>query len=328
LYSKNLAVFRQKHPDLGGRVPRYVLQGMKQHLNHLQGRENIRVDRDAIVQRVLRYRKKKSKTSQHVAMLFEKVLDGLVYDAYSYWHRPNVSPYHTKTGRDTALGSSLNYVPKEYWPSILKPPDGYAYVLLDYQQQEPMIAAHLAGCQTLLNWYREGDIYEEICQAIVGSELTRKQAKGLLIAFLYGIREAKLAEILGINVTIARAWMQQVRRITAPIERYLDGIARGAKRNKEINSLDWRYAISEQDRFNSLRNWKIQATGADIMRRACLGFDAAKIPVLLTNHDSFLVMLPRSNLNSEINKAMSILYLASAEVLGDFNLKVSVEFTL
>jgi hypothetical protein len=301
---------------------------ISRHVRHLEQRESIRVDRDAIVQRVLRYRKKKSKTSQHVAMLFEKVLDDLVYDADSYWHRPNLSPYHTKTGRDTALGSSLNYIPKDYWPKILKPPDGFAYVLLDYQQQEPMIAAHLAGCQTLLDWYREGDIYEEICQAIVGSELTRKQAKGLLIAFLYGISEAKLAEILGINVTIARAWMQQVRRITAPIGRYLDGIARGAKRNKEINSLDWRYAISEQDRFNSLRNWKIQATGADIMRRACLGFDAAKIPVLLTNHDSFLVVVSKSNLENEINNATQVLHKASAEVLGDFNLKVQVEMIL
>lgn len=301
---------------------------ISRHVRHLEQRESIRVDRDAIVQRVLRYRKKKSKTSQHVAMLLNRILADLVCDGDSYCHRPLVSPFHTKTGRDASLGSSLNYIPKDYWPKILKPPDGSAYVLLDYQQQEPMIAAYLAGCQTLLDWYREGDIYEKICQAIVGSQLTRKQAKGLLIAFLYGISEIKLAETLSVNVTIARTWMQQVRRITAPIGRYLDDIARGAKRNKEINSLDWRYAISEQDRFNSLKNWKIQATGADIMRRACLGFDAAKIPVLLTNHDSFLVVMSKRNLENEINNATQVLHNASSEVLGDFNLKVSVEFII
>ncbi|MGS0677215.1 DNA polymerase [Shewanella sp. 125m-1] len=299
-----------------------------QHLKHLQYRGSIRVDHDAIAQRVVRYRKKKSKTSQHVAMLLDGLLSDLAMDGDSYWHRPNVSPYHTKTGRDTALGSSLNYVPKEYWPSILKPPDGYAYVLLDYQQQEPMIAAHLARCQTLLDWYREGDIYEGIRQAITNSELTRKQTKGLLIAFLYGISEATLAETLGVSVPTTRIWMQQVKRVTEPIGRYLDGVAREAKRNKEVGSLDWRYAIDERDKTNSLRNWKIQATGADIMRRACLGLDAAKIPLLLTNHDSFLVMVSKSKYDSEISKAIRVLYLASAKVLDGFNLKVSVEFTI
>ncbi|WP_318440457.1 hypothetical protein [Photobacterium leiognathi] len=64
------------------------------------------------------------------------------------------------------------------------------------------------------------------------------------------------------------------------------------------------------------------------MRRACLGFDAAKIPLLLTNHDSFLVKLPVTKLDDEIKKSIQVLQCVNTSVLGEIQLKITVEMVL
>ncbi len=322
-----MASVRQRHPDLI-QVPQDIRARVTSHINHIAKRPSIRVDRDAIERRISKYSRKNSETSQHVAKLFKGMLTELSFRDGSWWHRPNVSPFHTITGRDTSLGSALNYVPKDYWASILLPPTSYSYVLLDYMQQEPVVAAHLAGCEILLEWYRTGDIYEQIALLLGDPSLGRPQAKILLIAQLYGISEQKLAEQLGVTIPVVRGWMREVKRVTHPIGAYLDRVGRTIQKNKVATSLDWRYAIDTKDSFNSLRNWSIQAAGADIMRRACRGFDAAGIPLLTTNHDSFLIEVKTSNIEKELEKAKEILEVASAEVLGGAKLKAKVESIL
>ncbi|KIF52245.1 hypothetical protein H735_15655 [Vibrio owensii CAIM 1854 = LMG 25443] len=278
--------------------------------------------------RIHKYLKKNSKVSQHVAKLLGGMLAGLTFCDGAWLHRPQVSPFHTKTGRDTSIGSALNYVPKEYWSSFLLPPEEYSYVLLDYEQQEPVIAAHLAGCNALLDIYSAGDIYEHLACLLDDPRLGRPQVKRLLIAQLYGISEKRLVEDFGVPSSLVRSWVNKVKEATNPISSYLDRIGRTIQQNKVATSLDWRYAIDVKDPFNSLRNWSIQATGADIMRRACLGFDAAKIPLLLTNHDSFLIQVKTSNIEEEVEKAITLLEVASADVLSGFKLKTKVEMTL
>ena len=322
-----MASVKQRHPDLI-HVPQDIRARITSHINHIAKRQSIRVDRDAVERRIHKYLKKNSKVSQHISKLLKGVLAELSFRDGSWWHRPNVSPFHTKTGRDTSLGAALNYVPKSYWPSILTPPQDNSYVLLDYEQQEPVVAAYLAGCETLLECYSTSDIYEHLALLLDDPSLGRPQAKLLLIAQLYGISEQKLAEKLGVTIPVVRGGMREVKRVTHPIGSYLDRVGRTIQKNKVATSLDWRYAIDVKDPFNSLRNWSIQATGADIMRRACLGFDAAKIPLLLTNHDSFLIQVKTSNIEEEVEKAITLLEVASADVLSGFKLKTKVEMTL
>ncbi|CAE6883902.1 DNA polymerase [Vibrio sp. B1FLJ16] len=319
---------RQKHPNLCIHIPKDKRARITSYVNHIAKRPDIRVDRDAVERRISKYAKKKSKTSQHVAKLFQGMLNEFSFSDGSWWHRPNVSPFHTKTGRDTSLGPALNYVPKEYWPSILLPPPRFSYALLDYEQQEPLISAHLAGCETLLEWYQAGDIYEQVAHLLDDPRLGRPQTKTLLIALLYGISKQTLAEKLGVTISVVTGWMREVERVTYPIGPYLNRVGRTIQKNKVATSLSWRYAIDKKDSFNSLRNWSIQATGADIMRRACLEFDAAHIPLLLTNHDSFLIQVKTSNIKQELEKAKEILEVASSEVLRGFKLKAKVEMIL
>ncbi|MEZ8037796.1 DNA polymerase [Vibrio splendidus] len=303
-----------------GRITRHV-----QHLNH---RESIRIDYGSLEKRIRKYSKTNSKRSQAIAKTLKGIEAKLTRNEAGYWHRPYVSPFHTKTGRDCALGSSLNQIPKEYWPRLLSAPKGSVYVLLDYCQQEPVIAAYLAGCKKLLEWYDKGDIYGQLAGALTQSKLTREQSKQLLVGRLYGMGFNTIAEKLGVSLDLAKEWLNKLSCLIYPIEPYLDAQARDIKKQGEAHSLGWRHAVSDSDSYLSLRNWQVQATGADIMRRACISLDEANIPLLLTNHDSFLVRLEADKFNEQLDQAIKALTVASDDVLMGFQLRVKVEMHL
>ncbi len=201
-------------------------------------------------------------------------------------------------------------------------------MLLDYRQQEPVIAAHLAGCKTLLKWYEEGDIYEQLSKSLEQGSLSREQSKQLLVGRLYGMGVTTIAEKLDVSLTQVKRWLIKLSCLIYPIEPYLDALARDIKKQGEAHSLDWRHAASDSDSYLSLRNWQVQATGADIMRRACINLDEAHIPLLLTNHDSFLVRLEVDKFHDQLERAIEALTIASDDVLKGFQLKVEVEMTL
>ncbi|MCL1056799.1 DNA polymerase [Shewanella gelidimarina] len=285
------------------------------------------MNQSAMLKRIDKYSKSKSGTSQFVAKQYKGIVDRLIVDVEGCWHRPYVSAFHTKTGRDHSLGSALNQVPKRYWKSVINPPKGSVYVLLDYQQQEPMIAAYLAKDQVLIDWYQQGDIYAQLLQRI-GGGLDREQCKQLMIGRLYGIGAKSLAEKLKMSVGKVQALFTDLSKVIQPIESFLNNNAINIRKNGVAKSLDWQHIISDLDGDLSLRNWLIQATGADIMRRACIKLDESNIPLLLTNHDSFLVRLDLEQFQVQLDRTTQALHDAAVDVLDGFSLKVAVEMQL
>ncbi len=310
------------------RVPSIVVNRISQHIRHLRGREAIRVDRKLIEARIRKYSKKKSVISKSIARTLMGTQSHIQIDETGDWYRPYVSPFHTKTGRDCMLGASLGQVPKEYWPRLLSPPQGSVYVLLDYRQEEPMIAAMLAGCKPLTEWYEQGDIYQQVGEVITQGALSREQAKKVVNGWLNGMSEKTIADELSQSIQTVRLWMSKLKSITHPVEQYLVTTAKKIKQKGEVRLLDWRCSVSDSDGMTALRNWQVQGTGADIMRRACLALDDAQIPLLLTEHDSFLVRLEEDKYTDQLERAIKALTDASATVLGGFQLRVKVDMSL
>lgn len=295
---------------------------------HLSGRENIRMDVEACTRKMKKHGKKKSTRSQTLAMQYMRLRDSLVRDKYGYWHRPHVSPFHTITGRDQVLGSSIVQLSKNSWPDILSPPAGNVYALLDFEQQEPMVAAYLSGCKSLIEKYERGDIYSQLASEITNSQVSRDVFKTLLLSHINGTGVQHAAEKLNKPELVVRRWLIQLKQQLNPIDSYLNHQVFLARRSGLLQSLDWQHYVSSAQRDRSIRNWPLQATGADIMRRACFNLDDANIPLLLTNHDSFLVRLDEESQDSQLELAVKALNDASAEVLHGFSLKTKVEMLL
>ncbi|MBF4291578.1 DNA polymerase I, partial [Vibrio anguillarum] len=142
-------------------------------------------------------------------------------DDDGFWHRPEVSPFHTITGRDQVLGHSLVQLSKNAWSDIISPPTGSVYALLDYEQQEPMIAASLSGCQSLMGMYERGDIYTQLAADITNAEVSRDVFKELLLSHINGTGVRSAAEKLNLPEVVVRRWLIELKRKLQPIDSYL-----------------------------------------------------------------------------------------------------------
>lgn len=312
----------------GETIPLPVLTNIKRYLAHVIGRPAIRIDVESLNRKIAKYRKKRSNKSKALVSQLVGFKTSLTNKLSDDWHSPIVNSFATKTGRDTTSGNALNLIPKHHWQSLLSPPKGYNYVLLDYDQQEPMIAAQKAKCMTLLNLYEQGDIYELLIEKVTSNALTRSELKTLIVMQLYGASIERIALKLSQPQSSVLNWIVELKKALSPIDYYLDDESLKAKRKGEIRSLDWRMEITQETNMLTIRNWTIQATGADIMRRACSNLDKAKLPVLLTNHDSFLVQLENDKYDYQLRQAKKALTDASAEVLDGFKLNVQVEMQI
>lgn len=234
----------------------------------------------------------------------------------------------TKTGRDIAKGYSITSLPKKYWGAILKPPLGFSYVLFDYVTQEPAIVAAKSGAKDLQEMYIQGDLYDALNQKVTKGHLERKQFKSLFIKHLYGQRADAIAKGLQLNKAEVQCWISRLKTIIQLLNKFLDMQLYQAKKAGEVRSKDWRMSVGKDCTDLSLRNWPIQACGADIMRRTCLALEKAGLPVLLTNHDAFLIQIRTTDIDQQSTLAFKILSDISAEVLNGFRLKVKTELTI
>ena len=236
-----------------------------------------------------------------------------------------VIPAGTITGRDSTKGMTLNSVSKKHWKEILSPPLGGSYVLLDYSSQELVIAAVKARDKNILALYKQGDLYDALSNQVTNGELSRDTFKSLIIKIMYGQTPMNAAEELGINKVDAFRWVKKLKTITKLLDNFLDEQACNAYSIGEIRSLDWRMSVDSETNFLTLRNWPIQSCGADILHRGCIALHASSIPVLLTNHDSFLILVDDKNAKETILLAERLLLDASAEVLDGYQLKIKIE---
>jgi hypothetical protein len=329
LASKNsLTGILKRVPVLEETLSSTVLTTIKRYLDHVNNREAIRIDVDSLNKKIALYSKKASRKSKALVSQLEGFKSTLTQNHNGDWHRPVVNIFGAKTGRDTVSGNTLNLIPKCHWQALLSPSEGYCYVLLDYDQQEPMIAAHKAGCSKLLSMYELGDIYEMLKNVVTHDELERTEFKKLMLMHLYGAGVNRIAQELSKPELNVMKWLVILKKTISPIDYYLDDEAFKAKRKGKVSSIDWRMVTSPDINPLTIRNWPIQATGADIMRRACFNLDKVKLPVLLTNHDSFLVKLDRNKFTHQLRQAKKALMDASSELLDGFQLRVKVEIQL
>lgn len=231
---------------------------------------------------------------------------------------------HGTTGRTTNFGLGLTSIKKKYWPYILDPARGYRYILLDYSSQEPAIAACFAGDKGLLAAC-QGDLYMHIGQHPALTPLGRDELKAAVLPYSYGQRSEAYAKEHDIPVAEAQHRWNALREIFHLVDAELNRRSQLAFRDGFVRCLDWAAWVTPMSNPLAVRNWPVQAAGADIMRRAVIGLEEAGIDLRLTVHDSFLIRVPIAEQEHQVAKAITVLKQASASVLGGFELNVKID---
>lgn len=180
----------------------------------------------------------------------------------------------TTTGRFSYREPNLQNVPKEEDSTdpfvvrgCFKPRPGKILVSLDYKQQEYRLMLAYAKHTRLIREVMAGaDVHQAVADLL---GISRKLAKTLNFAILYGAGPAKIAWMLGISVVEAKRLRDRYFNGLLEVEKLIFDVTKvGSARGHIFNWAGRKLHINDKKFAYALPNHLIQSGGADICKAA------------------------------------------------------------
>jgi hypothetical protein len=250
-------------------------------------------------------------------------------------NRYMLSPFSSKTGRNQPSNVKAIYGPSTWMRGFIKPSEGMAIAYIDWGQQEFGIAGVLSEDKAMQAAYKSGDPYLAFAKqaGAIPAHATkqshaaeRDRFKACILGVQYGMGPNSLAAQIGQSVDHAKVLLDLHRRtypdFWAWSDKVQDHYALGGKLNTEFG-----WELQPVVNFNprSVRNFPMQATGAEMLRLACIHLTEAGIRVCAPVHDAVLIEAPLAEIDDTIELARTLMAQASREVLDGFELNTDVE---
>src|SRR5262249_19141113 len=124
-------------------------------------------------------------------------------------NRVMLSPYGTKTARNTPSNSRFIFGPAKWLRSLISPGPGRALVYRDYCQQELHIAGAVSGDSELLAACETGDVYLGVAKQLGFAPpdatkethgAVRNLFKTVVLGIIYGLGARSLAVRTGVSL--------------------------------------------------------------------------------------------------------------------------------
>ena len=253
------------------------------------------------------------------------------HDGYS---RALLSPFATKTSRNAPSNSKFIFGTAKWLRGLIKPPEGYGIVYLDWQAQEFVIAAALSGDERMLADYAAGDPHLGFAKAarLVPLDATkethglvRERCKTTNLGVLYGMQEQGLALRLNIPIEDAGELFRLHRGTYRRFWAWSDAVVTTALLRREIHTaFGWRMQVTGATTTRTLMNWMMQATGAEMMRAAAIAATESGIRVCCPVHDAFLILAPLDRLEDDAEAMAEIMRGAGLAATGGVPVRVDV----
>jgi DNA polymerase I-like protein with 3'-5' exonuclease and polymerase domains len=220
---------------------------------------------------------------------------------------------------------------------LIKPPPGYAVAYVDWSQQEFGVAAALSGDLAMQAAYRSGDPYlafakqahavpADATKATHGAQ--RELFKQCVLAVQYGMEAESLALRIGQPRIVARDLLRAHRETYCVFWRWSDAALDTAMLTGSLHTVfGWHVHVAENANPRSLRNFPMQANGAEMLRLACCLATERGIEVCAPVHDAVLICAPLDRLEAAVAAMRAAMAEASRVVLGGFELTTDVSVT-
>jgi len=242
-----------------------------------------------------------------------------------------LSAFRASTGRNQPSNSRFIFGPSRWLRGLIRPEFGYGLAYLDWSQQEFGIAAALSGDPQMLEAYASGDPYLTFAKQAraVPPDATkqshpreRDQFKACALAVQYGMGEASLASRIGQPPSFARELLRLHRETYRTFWRWSDRVVDHAMLHGKLwTSFGWTVHTGTNPNPRSLRNFPMQANGAEMLRLACCHAVERGIRVCAPVHDAILIESPLDSLDEAIGTAQQAMADASDTVLGGLRLR-------
>jgi DNA polymerase I len=256
-------------------------------------------------------------------------------------------PFQAKTSRTQPKASQWIFSPAVWLRSLIKPGPGRALAYIDYSAMEFLLAAvlsdgHCGSENPMLDLYLTGDPYLHYAKRVgaipsAGTraeyEAVRTLFKNMLLAVQYGMSAYTLAGRLGVSMFVAHEMLRQHRALFSQYWTWSDDwVARALDTGIMWTSFGWEChtGITELNE-RSIRNFPIQATGAEILRIACILAVRHGIELLAPIHDAVLIEGPTEQIEATAALMAELMRRASRIVLnataaGKHELRTDVKF--
>jgi DNA polymerase I-like protein with 3'-5' exonuclease and polymerase domains len=247
-----------------------------------------------------------------------------------------LSAFRARSGRYQPSNAKFVFGPSKYLRFLIKPPEGMGIGYIDYEQQEFAIAAVKGNDSQMWDDYDTGDPYMALAIRAGGAprgatKVTNPRERALYktcaLALNYGMGARSLAFRIKQQVVYARELIQANHRVYPDFWRYSDNVVDNAMGYGYLDTgLGWRMHVTEEDhKTPALRNFPMQATGAEMIRLACCLATERGIQVCCPVHDALLVMAPVEVLDEAIHNTRTAMAEASKIILGGYEIRTEVD---
>ena len=245
-------------------------------------------------------------------------------------NRTMLSAFRALTGRNQPSNTRFIFGPSVWLRGLIQPPPGCGIAYIDWQQQEFGIAAALSCDPLMMAAYRSGDPYLAFAKqagaapadAIKAThKAVRDQFKSTVLAVQYGMGADSLAQRIGQPPIRARELLRLHRETYRAFWRWSDAAVDHAMLTGRLHTaFGWRAQVPTSSNERSLRNFPMQANGAEMLRLACCLGTEQGIEVCAPVHDAVLICAPLDRLDLDVARMQALMREASRIVLDGFEL--------
>lgn len=246
-----------------------------------------------------------------------------------------LSMFSAKTGRNQPSTTKFVFGLSAWLRGLIKPRPGCGLAYIDWSQQEFGIAAALSRDARMLEAYSSGDPYLTFAKqaGAAPADATkashaeiREQFKACTLAVQYGMGEEALGRRIGQPTIYARQLLKLHHQTYRTFWAWSDGVVDYAQIHRKLWTLfGWQLYLSGKINDRSVRNFPMQANGAELLRLACCLGTEAGIRIVAPVHDAVLIEAPLEELESASLTMQDIMAEASEVVLDGFRLRSDVK---
>jgi hypothetical protein len=245
-------------------------------------------------------------------------------------NRTILSAFRARTGRNQPSNTKFIFGPSVWLRGLIQPPPGHGIAYVDWAQQEFGIAAALSGDPLMMAAYQTGDPYLAFAKQAGAAprdatkathKAVRDQFKSTVLAVQYGMGADALAQRIGQPPIRARELLRLHYETYRVLWRWSDAAVDCAMLTGRLHTVfGWQVQVPPIANDRSLRNFPMQANGAEMLRLACCLATERGIEVCAPIHDAVLICAPLSRLVEDVARMQEYMREASRVVLDGFEL--------
>jgi DNA polymerase I-like protein with 3'-5' exonuclease and polymerase domains len=186
-----------------------------------------------------------------------------------------------------------------------------------------MLAAYVSGDPYLAFAKQASGVPPDATKATHSAQ--RELYKQCSLAVIYGMEAEGLAQRIGQPVIVGRDLLRTHHETYRVFWRWSDAAVDHAILTGEVKTvLGWPLHVGANYNVRSLRNFCMQANGAEMLRLACCFATEQGIEVCAPIHDAVLICAPLDQLDHDIERMRACMAKASRVVLNGFELRTDV----